>query len=291
MNLSTLIPWYGSDRQVVRRYTQRLAGLPWIGIGYGGGFSAVANLPDAETIVANDLHADAINLADVVADDEACPLLIEQLSTMPYHRYAFENAQAFINDDEIGEVFLDEPSSFSRVDRAACYFLVAWGGRNGEAGTTSETRSSFSVRYKSGGGDSAVRFRNAIADLRAWHRLFDRVTFDCLDTLEWLDNVADDNASGLYLDPPWPKGGARYRHRYDEKHFVALEAKLRTFQRTRVVVRSSNCRVTRERFADDYWHVEEVESRSQANKPVAELLITPARCSPAKTQPTRSASR
>ena len=47
MNLSTLVPWYGSDRQVVRHYARRLGGLPWVGVPYCGGLSAVAELIDA----------------------------------------------------------------------------------------------------------------------------------------------------------------------------------------------------------------------------------------------------
>ncbi|HUV42085.1 MAG TPA: DNA adenine methylase, partial [Sedimentisphaerales bacterium] len=152
----------------------------------------------------NDLHADLINLAKVVQDKQAgCCLyrrLRRTLMCERLHREAAERYRARAYNEPVDD--LD-------IDRAYDYFLRAWLGRNGVAGTVSYNQG-FCVRYTANGGHSAKRWQSAVASIPAWRRRLANVTILQRDAFEVLQRIEDRKGTAIYIDPPYIKKGAKY---------------------------------------------------------------------------------
>ena len=113
----------------------------WVGVCFAGGMSEVRHLT-ARTIAVNDLHGAIINLACVLADLKLGPKLIRILRRVPFHPVALDKcqhrAQVIIQHD--------------LLEWARDYFVCAWMGRNGIAGTGGEYTNGIAMRWEAGGG-------------------------------------------------------------------------------------------------------------------------------------------
>jgi DNA adenine methylase len=177
----------------------------------------------------NDLHGDLVNLARVIQDDNLGPVLYRRLRrtlmSEALHREAAarHRARGYLGDTELD------------VDAAYDYFLCAWLGRNGVAGTASYNQG-FCLRFTANGGHAATRWASVVDSIPAWRRRIRNVTILCRDAFELLPRIDDSAGTAIYVDPPYLEKGAKYVHDFSANDHRRLAEQLGRFRKTRVVV-------------------------------------------------------
>jgi len=136
---------------------------------------------------------------------------------------------------------------------AAQFFIACWMNRSAKAGTDDEFNGQLPLRWSATGGDSNTRYRSAIESLEAWSAIMRRCNFSTLDVFEFLDKCQDKAGHGIYCDPPFPKAGGGYKHKFGELQHRALALNLRLFQETRVVCRFYDHALIRELYPESLW--------------------------------------
>lgn len=271
--LTALAPWFGSNRTLAENVGAALAGCTWVGVPFAGGMSELAHIK-ARTLLVSDLHKHVVNLASVLADPKLGPTLVRRLRRVPFHEDALLASQAYCR-------LVEEGNCWSPLDWAERYFVSAWMSRNASAGTKKEFSAPFSARWTDTGGDSATRWRSAVAGLGAWRAILARCTFVCLDVFAFLDKVKDRPRHGLYLDAPWPGDGDSYRHKFTADRQRELAARLAAFGRCKVVVRYGDHPLIRELYPADKWEWNAFTGRTAGNNGKAEVLLVNRCCAPA----------
>lgn len=272
MKVKALAPWYGSNRMLAEHVGAALVGCEWVGVPFAGGMSELVAI-DARTVVVSDWHAHVINLAAVVSDPDLNPKLRERLRDLPFHEGVLESAQERCAKREYRPWFEAWRGEGPDLDWAVDYFVCAWMSRNATAGTGKEFEAPLSLRWEAGGGDSAVRFRNAAEGLAEWLEIMRRCTFARLDVFEFLDKVKDRPKHGLYLDPPFPGPGDKYKHTFGESVHRRLADRLAKFQACRVVCRFYEHPLVRELYPETQWKWRRLVGRTQSNGDAAEVLL------------------
>ncbi len=277
--INAILPYYGANRLLAEQAGKLLAGSRWVGVPFGGGLSELQFIR-APSIIVADLHEMAIMLAQVIGDPDLCPELVRLLSELIYHPAIFEAAQNWMRkpDSHARRThFLKtvgwSPETNSRVAQCAAYFITQWMGRSGMAGTKKEFTGSLPVRWTCSGGDSNTRYRSAVESLREWRQYLYGVCFVVMDCFHFLGCVKDRKEHAIYADPPWPNDGDCYKHAFTEEQHGQLEAKLRSFEKVKVVVRYGDHPLIRKLYGRPPWRFVELEGRTQANKAKRELLI------------------
>jgi site-specific DNA-adenine methylase len=270
VGVTTLVPWYGSNRTNAAEVGQLLAGCKWVGIPFAGGMCELRHIT-ARTIVVSDLHRHVLNLATELADDLAGPRMIRHLRRYPFHEDTLSVARELCGAIESGGIVLHDPADLA--EWAEQYFIVAWMGRNGTAGTPQEFTAGLSHRWDAGGGDSAVRYRSAVEALRDWRRIFPRCTFLVRDVFDFLKDVQDEAGHGLYCDPPFPGPGDKYTHTFGHAKQVRLADELTSFKKCRVVCRFYDHPLVRELYPESRWTWHRFDGRTQANGVGPEVLL------------------
>ncbi len=120
-------------------------------------------------------------------------------------------------------------------DRAYNYFVLAWMGRNGMAGTA-RSNHHLCARYTSNGGDPAKRWRSASYAIASIGKRLRNVTILRRDAFELLPRIEDKAGTVIYVDPPYINKGAEYIHDLASGDHKRLADILGRFQQTRVVV-------------------------------------------------------
>jgi len=226
----------------------------------------------------NDLHGDLVNLARVVADDELAPRLYDRLQRTLMAEPIILDAKATVSTPYED----DRPD----IDRAYHYFVISWAGRNGVSGTKRHNYQ-MAVRWTSGGGSGAVRFRSAIESLPWWHARLQSVEILRRDLFVLLDKIEDEVGTAIYLDPPYFHRGSRtgsndYLHEFTATDHERLAAAAARFAVSRVVVSYYHDPALDELYPSPHWtkrHVHtnknlHVQNRRGAKKTVApEVLL------------------
>lgn len=249
-----------------------LDGCDWVGVPFAGGLCELKYIK-ARTMLVSDLHRHVINLAKVIQDDKRRELVIKAIEGEPFHPEALALAQERIRTRDRVMVNWPIPDLQDAID----YFICSWMARNGVAGTKNELDAGIATRWDAGGGDSAVRFRNAGASLEEWSEIMRGCTFEVLDVFDFLKRVKDIPEHGLYLDPPFHgKPGEKYLHRFSEKQHVDLAMTLLEFRHCRVVVRMYDTPFVRAYYGDERWSWQLLKGRDQTNndkKPEVLLVL------------------
>lgn len=267
MKTTALAPWFGSNRTLAHHVGAMLAGCEWVGVGFAGGMSELKHIT-ARTVVVNDLHRHVINLAYTVG--QAGAELAAYLDALPFHPDTLVRAQERCELIEAGERVGPEQT----FEWAAAYFVSAWMSRNGTAGTDREFKAGLSIRWDAGGGDSATRVRAAIDGLAEWQGVMRRCTFTILDVFAFLDQFKDRPKHGLYLDPPFPGPGDKYRHKFTEANQRELARRLAAVERGRVVVRFYRHPLIEELYPAELWEwLDLAGGKTQTNAAAPEVLI------------------
>ena len=224
----------------------------------------------ASSIAVNDLHRHVINLAMVVADQQARREMMRRLMGYPFHPDMLRAAQEYCRRTE--------PITWQGLDIALAtnYFVCCWMGRSNKSGGVDEFNGGISTRWNANGGDSNTRYRSALRGLVEWGRIMRRCSFTCLDAFEFIDKCPDTRETGIYVDAPWPDDGDKYKHKFDEEKQRRLAKRLAEFQDARVVIRFGDHPLIRELYPDvlsTNWHWLPVDGRTQTNDTKRELLI------------------
>lgn len=229
MKVTALAPWFGGKRTLAARIIEELGPHRIYWEPFCGSMAVLMAKSACVMETVNDLHGDLINLARVIQDETLGPKLYRRLRRTlmceQLHREAAERHR------ERGYM-VDRPAD---LDAAYDYFLCAWLGRNGVAGTSSYNQG-FCVRYTAKGGHSATRWDSVVNSIPAWRRRLRNVTIMCRDGFELLPKIADDPGTAIYCDPPYLVKGAKYVHDFDSQDHERLADALSRFRRTRVVV-------------------------------------------------------
>lgn len=266
MTITAMAPWFGCNRENASTPGQLLAGCKWIGIPFAGGMPEVPHFK-ASTIVVNDIHWQVVNMAEVTAHPILGPKFYRHLRRIDFHPKTLDHAQLACRGK-----WATGPETTPCLEAAIDYFIAVWMGRSAMAGKAKEFSGNLSVRWASGGGDSALRFHNAVRGLPAWRRAMRKCSFSCLDFRKFLAMVKDLIDSGIYCDPPWVEEGD-YKHGFAEKDHRDLARLLNAFERTQVVLRYGDHPLIRELYPADRWEWIETESRTSGNNAKAEVLI------------------
>lgn len=273
---SAIAPWFGSNRTLAATVGRQLGKCAWVGIPFAGGCCEVPHIKTRAGVV-NDKHRHLINLARVVADPTLWRAMVDRLDSTLFHSDEYEAAQVRCRDRETpvagglfgGGAMADGPDLEWAID----YFVLCWMGPSARAGTSTEFSGYFSVRWTSSGGDSAVRFRSAIASLEAWHKALQPWTFTTIDAFEFIGKCKDNPEHGLYCDSPWPEAGKEYAHGFTDAQQRRLASELSRFAQTRVVIRYGDHPLIRALYPEPRWTWIEQNSRNQGNSDVREVLI------------------
>lgn len=229
MKVTALAPWFGGKRTLAARIIEELGPHRIYWEPFCGSMAVLMRKSACVMETVNDLHGDLVNLARVIQDGTLGPKLYRRLRRTlmceQLHREAAERHR------ERGYM-VDRPAD---LDAAYDYFLCAWLGRNGVAGTSSYNQG-FCARYTAGGGHAATRWDSVVSSIPAWRRRLRNVTIMCRDGFELLPKIADDPGTAIYCDPPYLVKGAKYVHDFDSQDHERLADALSRFRRTRVVV-------------------------------------------------------
>jgi len=280
--VKSIVPWYGSNRMLAARVGAELKGCGWVGIPFMGSACEVLRI-EARTIVCNDLHRHLINLARVLSD---CRLGLEFYRTLrrkTFHVDELDAAQARCktlehNVNSIQSMFDVHASHLDAeietdLQWAIDYFVCCWMSRAECAGTDKEFNAGFSHRWDAAGGDSAVRFQSAVKSIIAWRHWMRRCTFVRSDAFDFLAKCKEDTGHGIFVDPPFPGPGDKYKHPMNVSLQRDLARRLAQFHLTRVVARFYDHPLIRELYPADKWTWIEQAGRTGANKSAPEVLI------------------
>jgi DNA adenine methylase len=247
--ITALSPWFGSKRNLAPTIVSELGEHRVYWEPFCGSMAVLLNKPPTVMETVNDLHGDLINLARVVQCESLGPRFYRRLRRMPMaeqlHREAAERhrARGYAGDGP------------PDIDAAVDYFLCAWLGRNGVAGTQSYNQG-FRLRFTASGGKAATRWSSVVDSIPAWRRRLRNVMIICRDGFDLLPRIEDDFKTSIYVDPPYFVKGAKYVHDADDTHPMlrqilgldadaplptfawhrALAVLLRRFERARVVL-------------------------------------------------------
>lgn len=262
MTTRALAPWFGAARTIATAVGDELRGCSWVGVPFAGGMSELSQI-SATTLVVSDKHRHIINLASIVATQRR--ELVTVLRSLPFHPDVLKAAQEFCKSRE--------PNGMRDFEAALHYFICVWMGRSHKAGTSDEFNGGLSRRWNSNGGDSNTRYRSALRSLAAWGSIMRRCSFDVMDCFDFIPLCKDEEGHGVYVDPPWPDDGAKYRHKFTNDDHVRLRDMLARFKAARVVIRYGDHPLIRSLYGDRRWTWRNLEGRTQTNKAKAEVLI------------------
>lgn len=229
MKIAALAPWFGSKRNLAPLITEELGPHRIYWEPFCGSMAVLLAKSPCVMETVNDLHGDLVNLARVIQDERLGPNLYRRLRRTliceQLHREAAERhrARGYLGD---------QPADLAA---AYDYFLCAWLGRNGVAGTSSYNQG-FCTRYTANGGHAARRWTSVANSIPAWRRRIRNVTILCRDGLELLPKIADAANTAVYVDPPYLAKGAKYVHDFEPADHERLAKLLARFKRARVVV-------------------------------------------------------
>ena len=268
MNIKQLADRYGSNRMNAHRPAELLRGCACIAVPFAGGLCEVPHFK-ANVILVNDLDRHVMNLAAIVRDEPQ--RLTELCDATLFHPDELSKAQEICKRKRVSEI--------PCVEWAHAYYVASWMTRGGKMGTKGEFEQGMSTRWKSGGGDSVVRFRNATEGIKEWSEAIRYCTFTTLDAFDFLaeSKKRDIAENGIYCDPPWVGDGKNYTHavapQLEQGWHSRLACVLGAFESTKIVVRYGECEEIRRLYPEHLWTWHRLESRTQANQAKAEVLI------------------
>lgn len=269
--IKAVAPWFGSNRMLAPAVGEELRGCKWVGIPFAGGMSELLHIK-ASSIVVGDLHRHVINLALCIKNPDARAILAESLDKQPFHPDVLESAQLACREIEKSSATTQRCEAES-IGWAIQYFICCWMGRSTKAGTDDEFKGALPVRWSASGGDSNTRYRSAVKSLESWSDVMRRCNFVVQDVFEFLSHVKDQADCGVYLDPPFPGPGDKYRHKFTEAQHVQLAAKLAGFRSARIVCRFYDHELIRRLYPESQWTWRFLKGRTQANEEAPEVLI------------------
>ncbi|MCJ7543665.1 MAG: DNA adenine methylase [Phycisphaerae bacterium] len=236
MPIKALAPWFGGKRNLAPLIVAELGPHRCYWEPFCGSMAVLLAKPPATMETVNDLHAGLINLARVVRDSKAGAQLYRRLRRTWMSEDLFREADDFCRAAERFGSYSSPRLDEQAVNRAYCYFLVSWLGRNGSSGIAMNSKGTFCVRYTAKGGHAAKRFHSAIDSIPAWRRRMRKVAILNRDGFDLLERIEDAPGTAIYVDPPYLVKGTNYLHDFAEADHARLAALLARFSKARVVI-------------------------------------------------------
>ncbi len=224
-HIRAIAPWFGSKRSLAPKIVELLGDHTAYWEPFCGSLSVLLAKRPSQQETVSDLHGHLINLARVLASEEAVDL--------------YERASRILPCHELYEEIAQSPEPADAVDQALRFLVLSWMGRNGIAGTRRATHQP-SLRFTPGGGSSSTRWRSAVESIPWWHERLRNVLIVRRDAFELLGKIADDRRVAIYVDPPYfchTRGGSeKYLHDFGAEDHQRLATCLARFRHARVVV-------------------------------------------------------
>lgn len=235
MKISAVAPWYGSKRTMAPVIVAELGKHTGYWEPFCGSLAVLFAKPDCKAEIVNDLHADLINLARVLAGPDSAVDLYGRVARTIFHEDFMEEARAFLESIVVADC--------NPIERAYWFVVCSWFGRNGTAGQPlNRVGRSFCVRYSTEGGDAATRWRSVTDSIPAWHMRLRNVTILNRDAFEIIPRIEDKPGIVIYCDPPYLVKSTPYLHDFKDgfmgigNDHERLAEMLRIFKKTRIVV-------------------------------------------------------
>ena len=265
--LSAIAPWFGGKRSLAPTIVEELGPHRAYFEPFCGSAAVLFAKPICSIETINDLHADLVTTAMVLAS-ERWRTLYEEVD-----RYLIcqELVDAWVGEMKVPITRPLRPADVEplHVSRAAKFIAASWISRNGCAGTE-RTNYQIAVRWTQGGGSAGIRWRAAVDSVPYWHDRLKGVVILNRDGFDVLDSIEDQEGTTIYVDPPYLAesrgggGGSRYVHDFDESEealfggeddHMRLGRTLARFKKGRVVVSYYDHPRVRELYAG--WSVRE----------------------------------
>lgn len=249
MQITAIAPWFGGKRTLADTIVEELGPHSAYFDIFCGGLPIVMAKPEAGHETVLDLHGDLTNLAMVIAS-RRWHELHERLHRTLYSEALFKDAKRRFIEREYETVRIPESPdrvTDENIDRAYWYFVVAWMGRNGTAGSR-RVNHQIAVRWTPGGGGGGARFSAAVDSMPPWHERLRNVIILNRDAFIVLPKIDDVPGVAIYADPPYLMetrgsgrktgrgGGSNYEHDFTPEQHEQLAAELGRFKRARVVI-------------------------------------------------------
>ena len=230
MKIKAIVPWYGGKRTLAPQIIDLLGKHSVYWEPFCGSMAVLLAKAPSQMETVNDLHGELINLARVIQDPKLGLQLYDKLNKTLFHEQFFHEAKSrWISRGE--EPITESPD----IPRAYDYFVASWFGMNGVSGTK---RSSYqyAIRWCSGGGQGAMRWRSVKDSIPAWHKRLNLVVIMQRDAFDILAKIKDELCTAIYCDPPYFEKGSKYLHDFTELEHERLAKALGRFKKTIVVV-------------------------------------------------------
>ncbi|HUX00596.1 MAG TPA: DNA adenine methylase [Phycisphaerae bacterium] len=295
--ITAIAPWFGGKRGLAGTVVEELGVHSAYWEPFCGSCAILFAKPPSSHETVIDLHGDLTNLAMVIASDQ-CGRLVEGLRHTLCCENLFRTAKQFLEADDTCPPASPQLVGPSHVARAYWYFVIAWVGRNGVAGTR-RVNYQMAVRWTPGGGHGGQRFASAVDSLPWWHRRLRRVLILNRDAFEVIPRIEDVPGVAVYCDPPYfmdtrgtgrqrgpSGGGSNYLHDFAEADHARLATELARFSRARVVVSYYDSPALAELYPPGGWtkravyrpknlHVQNRRGSSKCTAPEVLLLNGP----------------
>lgn len=292
--IKAIVPWFGGKRTMAPVIARQLGQHAQYFEPLCGSMAVLFAKEPSRQETVNDLHGDLINLARVLQDPQAAPVLYERLQTVLFSESFLRDAAEHLDDESsLSLIVAHKPAADSlSIERAYWYFLASWMMRNGVAGTA-RMGYQVAVRWTKGGGSPTTRFRNAIESIPAWHERLRNVVILRRDAFGIMDRFEDCEGTAIYVDPPYMASsrsgygnGSKYKHEFEHDNPLfgddhrRLAEILRAYKQARIVVSYYDCPAVRELY--DGWtfiehtrqkHLHAKNGRGARPKDAPELLI------------------
>lgn len=256
MPISGLAPWFGAKRTLAPRIVAELGTHRMYWEPFCGSMAVLLRKPPVVMETVNDLHGELVNLARCLQCRTRGPRLYRRLRRTLLSEDLYREQQRLS--------LAASPTEEADEDLAYAYFVCAWQGRNGVAGTR-ESKLGFCARYTANGGHAAKRWHSAVESIPQWRRRISNVTILRRDAFELLDRIDDADSTALYVDPPYIEKGATYVHDLLTEDHRRLAEALHRFRRARVVLSYYDHAVVRELYRG-WTFVDCMMSKSLANE-------------------------
>ena len=266
MKIKSVAPWFGGKRTLAPRIVTELGKHTQYFEPFCGSMAVLFAKEPSQKETVNDLHGDLINLARVVADTKAAPILYNRLQSALFSEGLLRDACHHLDDESALSLIVShkEPNDPVAIERAYWYFLASWMARNGVAGTA-RLEYQAAVRWTNSGGSPTVRFSNALESLPAWHCRLRNVVILRRDGLSLCDRFEDSPKTAVYIDPPYHAAtrsgfgshgkGSKYKHEFEHSNGMfgksdheQLASILRDYKSARIVVSYYDCAEVRKLY-------------------------------------------
>lgn len=245
MKVRSIAPWFGGKRTLAPDIVRQLGPHEQYFEPFCGSLAVLLRKAESVQETAIDLHFDVVNLARVLQVERTAIELYEKLQHVLVDERMLDEARRFLHEG---------PESQDMVERAFWYFISIWQARNGVAGLDRQNFQA-AVRWTSGGGSPAVRWRSAWESIPAFHRRLANVVMLKRDAFQCLHRFEDKKNTAIYVDTPYhdeARSHGRYLHDFDvpqsglftdenaDPHQLIADI-LSEYKRARIVVSHYDC--------------------------------------------------